>query len=189
MILNDRQTFAANQKASEEGKTQPAIKWYLDVIANDTSALEIQFFRIEDDQVLKLLGYRCGRDGYDTRWTRSDRVFDKLKPKPTARPIVHRSARRYDAHILQASRTSGAVHGAGKWHRSSAECGTRKRGTAPRVLPPLTSDGSWQTFTAVEDLAKQNVSEQFAEQLKAKGTSLDKLTPEQRAGGPGPYAG
>jgi len=187
MILNDRQTFAVNQKASEDGKTQPAIKWFLDVISHDKSLLEAQFLRIEDDQVLKLLGLPMR-----PRWLRYslddiEPAFRKIKTEAERaenRPAKERDA--YDAHILKLDEHLGLlmVLAGGIDPPQSAARG--KRGIAPRMLPPLTADGSWQTFAAVEDIVKQDVSERLAEQLKAKGTSLDKLTPEQRAEWAGP---
>src|SRR5262249_45782515 len=55
MVISNRQTFR-----DEAGKEQPAIKWLLDVMTSRQSdkgtAEKYKVFRIENDQLLKLLG-------------------------------------------------------------------------------------------------------------------------------------
>ena len=56
MVVSNRQTFT-----DEKGVSQPAIKWLLDVMTSNAlfrgnSAQDLKVFRIENDQVLDLLG-------------------------------------------------------------------------------------------------------------------------------------
>jgi ABC-type transport system involved in cytochrome c biogenesis permease subunit len=53
MLISGRQTYK-----DENNTTQPAVKWVLDVIAHNDSALHSKVFRIENEQVLSLLGLR-----------------------------------------------------------------------------------------------------------------------------------
>jgi ABC-type transport system involved in cytochrome c biogenesis permease subunit len=187
MILSDRQTFAVNQKASEDGKAQPAIKWFLDVMAHDKSLLDSQFVRIEDDQVLKLLDLPMR-----PRWWRYslEEIFKNIGKiraeveRARNRPPDQRDA--YDAHILKLEEHLGLLSVLANGVDPPQGSGRGQRGVAPRVLPPLTDNGSWQTFAAVSELVEQQVSEWFSEQLKSKGTSLDKLTADERATWSGP---
>jgi hypothetical protein len=65
MIISHRQTFGDDWNEAErrviKGQSQPAIKWLLDVMVDNRffeqhAALKYKVFRIENDQLLKLLG-------------------------------------------------------------------------------------------------------------------------------------
>jgi hypothetical protein len=58
MIISTRQTFK-----DENGKSQPAIRWLLDILTSQTVPLKHKVFRIENDQVLNLLGLKP-REGF-----------------------------------------------------------------------------------------------------------------------------
>jgi ABC-type transport system involved in cytochrome c biogenesis permease subunit len=182
MILNDRQSFAVNQKASEDGKTQPAIRWYLDVVTMENGIYDAQFLRIEDDQVLKLLGLPMR-----PRWLRYsvEEVIPNLKKIEAEaevaenRPAGERNG--YDVHILKLREKLGLLSVLAQGVDPPAEVSRGRRGIAPRVLPPLKDGDQWQSFAAVKGLVDQQVSEWFSAELKKKGTTLEKLTPDERS--------
>ena len=60
MVISSRQTYK-----DENDKTQPAIKWLLDVMTRDGSGHQAEkVFRIENDQVLAMLGLEARPGGY-----------------------------------------------------------------------------------------------------------------------------
>jgi ABC-type transport system involved in cytochrome c biogenesis permease subunit len=53
MVISNRQTYR-----DENGKSQPAIKWVLDVMTRTDKGISQKVFRIENDQVLSMLGLK-----------------------------------------------------------------------------------------------------------------------------------
>ena len=51
--LSGKQTYV-----DKDGKTQPAIKWFLDVAAGDEDSRKDKVFRIENIEVLEMLGLK-----------------------------------------------------------------------------------------------------------------------------------
>jgi ABC-type transport system involved in cytochrome c biogenesis permease subunit len=182
MILNDRQTFAANQKASEDGKSQSAIKWLLDVTTRDKAALDYQFFRIEDDQVLKLLDLPMRPRWFRYSVSEIGPSFAKIEneaERAANRPALRRDS--YDAHLLKLRDHLGLFMILAEGVDPPPSAGRAKRGVAPRVLPPITPDGEWQAFAAIEQVVYRDARDKVQAELQAKGTTFERLSPEEKA--------
>jgi ABC-type transport system involved in cytochrome c biogenesis permease subunit len=169
MIVNDRQSFAAEQEAPK----RPAIEWLLDVLAKgdglDNAATKYQTFRIEDDQVLKLLGLPMR-----PRWWRYSieevgPSFNKLEQE--ARRALKRDQKErdeFDQHVLKLRRHLELFLELNQHHE-------------PRVIPPSTPEGQWQSFARAEAEARDPVIEKAREALRAKGVTLEQMDSAQRA--------
>ncbi len=102
MMLNGKQTFK-----DEAGKSQPAIKWLLDVmtsrLAKTGETEKYKVFRIEDDKVLGLLGLPP-RAATDFRYARAefeDKVPDLVREAQRARRVPAKQQSRFDVKVLE----------------------------------------------------------------------------------------
>jgi hypothetical protein len=84
-------------------------------------------------------------------------------------------------HILKLREKLGLLSVLAQGVDPPAEVSRGRRGIAPRVLPPLKDGDQWQSFAAVKGLVDQQVSEWFSAELRKKGTTLEKLTPDERS--------
>jgi hypothetical protein len=169
MIINDRQSFAPEQEAPK----RPAIEWLLDVMARgegpENVTVKYQTFRIEDDQLHKLFGLPMR-----PRWWRYSieeigPSFRKLEQE--AQRAMKRDAKlrdEFDQHVLKLRRHLELYLELNQHHE-------------PRVIPPSTPDGEWQSFARAEAEAREPVLEKVRESLQARGITLEKMDPGQRA--------
>jgi len=90
-IISGKQTFK-----DEDGKTQPAIKWFLDTIASPQEAFKVDVFRIENPELLQTLGLER-REGF--RYSFED-FIEKL-PELTRQAQLARQAGQGNASLYQ----------------------------------------------------------------------------------------
>jgi len=170
MIINDRQSFATEQEAPK----RPAIEWLLDVMArgdpSENPAARCQTFRIEDDQIHKLLNLPMR-----PRWWRYS--IEEIGPsygklEQEVKRVLKREAKQrdeFDQHILKLRRHLELFYELNEHHE-------------PRVIPPVTPDGEWQSLARAEAEARDPIIEQVQAELRARGiTDPKKMDPAQRA--------
>jgi ABC-type transport system involved in cytochrome c biogenesis permease subunit len=166
MILNDRQTFAAEQEAPK----RPAIEWLLDVAGSDRGSpvWKYQVFRIEDDQVLKVLGLplrprwlRYSLEEIAPHWEKIDADAERARKLGKERTA-------YDEHILKLRQHLDLYLHIAQLYE-------------PRALPPQTEAGKWQSVGRIEEEVRRPILQRLREGLEAKGVTLDQLSREQRA--------
>ena len=90
-IVSGKQTFK-----DADGKTQPAIKWFLDTIANPEASFKHRVFRIENPELLTVLGLKR-REGF--RYSFED-FIEKL-PELTRQAELARKAGKGQASLFQ----------------------------------------------------------------------------------------
>ena len=157
LIISGKQTFV-----DEEGKTQPAIRWLLDVITDSPQAEKHKVFRIENLEVQKRLGlkrrsgFRYSLDEFfgklgaldkkETEAYKKDKdqrtVFDRKAIETARRVRLYMTLQqslglpRRDASVEEEFKT---IKDISRWRRIP---------TAPRSLPPTVGDERWETMTS-----------------------------------------
>jgi len=179
IISGGKQTFV-----DEEGKTQPAIRWLLDVITDSPHDREHKVFRIENLEVQKLLGLKrrsgfrysldefagkIGALGIKTaKAGRKDRdqrsVFDRKALETERRLQLYMTLRQSlglppaDASVEEEFDTLDDI------------AGRRQIPSAPRSLPPMVEGGEW------EPLFSAGTRSWIKQRAAARGaTSVDEL--------------
>jgi len=165
LILNERQTYAPEQEAD----ARPAIEFLLAAAGSDRGSpvWKYQVFRIEDDQVLKLLGLPMR-----PRWFRYSLAeigphFDKINEEAERAKNRGRDRTPYDEHLLKLRQHLEV------FMRLAQLCD-------PATLPPETADGTWRAVGQIEEQVRQSVFQRFREGLRAKGVTLDNLDEKQQ---------
>jgi ABC-type transport system involved in cytochrome c biogenesis permease subunit len=172
IIISDRQTFR-----DEDGAEQPAIRWLLDVMTaggpHEGPAGSYKIFRIENDQVLNLLGlkarpgsYRYSLDEISTHFDQleqeTQRIHQLKENNPEAKlELFDRQIVKLNEHLDQYIRLA--------------------RFQKPLTIPPTADDDDWRTLADVQSDAIERVREKLRAELNLRGLKPETLTPEQAA--------
>jgi len=161
-IVSDRQSFR-----DDAGKSQPAIKWLLDAIVAPEEAFKHKVFRIENPEVLEMLGLKR-RDGLryapDEFWDRIgelERQAEKASQADPARLTVYQKQLVELVKNLRLFITFNSAfkvppirmekeHFQEDWSAALEHLKTLDRMQPPLAIPPADAEGDWQPFaTAV----------------------------------------
>jgi ABC-type transport system involved in cytochrome c biogenesis permease subunit len=139
MLISGKQTYK-----DEKGDTQPAVKWVLDVICHNESAVRQKVFRIENDQVLALLGLpprseTSFRYALDEFAGKTDQLIVKAKAA-NAVPKAERDL--FQVKVLE-------LFGHLQLYQELAE------GSQPLLLPPDEPGENWRTLRSAVVREKQ----------------------------------
>jgi ABC-type transport system involved in cytochrome c biogenesis permease subunit len=134
MIVSNRQTFR-----DDKGETQPAIKWLLDAMVDNRffdqhAAEKYQVFRIENDQLLKLLGL----EARPLNWRYSidefrDKIGDLVERADRARKVPAKERDVFDDKVIELVQHLQLYMGL-----ASLE--------TPYAVPPASQGQDWQPF-------------------------------------------
>jgi ABC-type transport system involved in cytochrome c biogenesis permease subunit len=135
MIISAKQTFK-----DENGKQQPAIKWLLDVMSSgfssENAARKHKIFRIENDEILDLLGLERRPEFYRYSLDEFTAKQDKLKQRiQSAKKINDNERNLVDQKILDLD-----AH----WNMYLALA----KFFSPQPVPPPPDDEEWQPILA-----------------------------------------
>jgi ABC-type transport system involved in cytochrome c biogenesis permease subunit len=129
MTLSNRQEYK-----DENGKTQPAIKWLLDVMAEKDSARKVQIFRIEYPPLLDQLGLEprplWWRYSLDELSQKGELIVEQAK---AANEIKSDKRDLYQQKVLEL------------WHHLVLYIQI-SRLSAPLMAPPVEDGGQWQSL-------------------------------------------
>jgi ABC-type transport system involved in cytochrome c biogenesis permease subunit len=134
MIVSHRQTFT-----DDKDKTQPAIKWLLDVMVDNRffdqhAAEKYKVFRIENDELLKLLGL----EARPLRWRYSIEEFADKFPQ-----LVQRAERARDLPDNERDMVDRKVLELVQHLQLYTELANLK---TPHAIPPVSQGQEWQPF-------------------------------------------
>jgi ABC-type transport system involved in cytochrome c biogenesis permease subunit len=170
IIVSGRQTFT-----DVDGVQQPAIRWLLDVMASGDSpsgpAAQPRIFRIENDQLLKLLDLPARPGSYRYSLEEIGKHFEALKEE-AGRVMALKKKQAplelFDQKIWQL------------WEHLEVyiELAGHEK---PLAVPPESVDEDWRSLADVNSDVKERVGEKIRAELTKQGLDLDKLTPEQQA--------
>jgi ABC-type transport system involved in cytochrome c biogenesis permease subunit len=129
MVVSSRQTYT-----DDKGQTQQAIKWFLEVMTNPDAAMRQKVFRIENDQVLSMLGLEARPGSYryainefiDKIDLIRDRAIAAQKVKPDQRDIFQNKIIEFAKHLELYSEVA--------------------RLEAPLMVPPREKGEKWQSL-------------------------------------------
>ncbi len=148
-----------------DGKTQPAIKWLLDLIADRKLAFDHRVFRIENLEVLTTIGlerrerFRYALSEFMDKFPEIQKQADLArKAEPANRSIYQKKLLELETKIgvmdtliqsfappqLRPDHLEEDLPLAVQRHQALE----KRRPGPPLVIPPLKEDGSWQTFAA-----------------------------------------
>ncbi|QDV15980.1 Cytochrome c biogenesis protein CcsA [Gimesia panareensis] len=103
-IISGKQTFK-----DENGKTQPAIKWFLDTVANPEAAYKHRVFRIENPQLLMTLKLK-NREGFRYSIEEFLPEFPELtRQAELARKAEKGKASLYQSRVLELEKKIGMI--------------------------------------------------------------------------------
>ncbi len=144
MLVSGKQEYT-----DENDKTQPAVKWVMDVFTQNPSAERSKVFRIENDQVLSLLGLQPRsathfRYAYDE--FKDPNKLNLLREKASAaRKVPEKERDAFQAKVLE---TWGHV----ELYRAI------ERGVYPRLLPPLVADErDWRSMAEAYEVIPADI--------------------------------
>ncbi len=160
-IISERSTFRDSQ-----GREQPAIRFLLDIMSGNGEDQKHKVFRIENEQVLSLLGLER-REGY--RY-----AFDEFGRKlPEIRKQVKQSESRseqdrelFDVKVLKLAKQLDIYF-------------KLRNQEIPNLVPPQTPDEQWQTYLQVEAKAIQRAVARIRAELAGRGLDLSKFSDEE----------
>jgi ABC-type transport system involved in cytochrome c biogenesis permease subunit len=151
MIISSRQTFGDHWDSAERGvvrgQTQPPIKWLLDVMVNrffDQHAAEKhQVFRIENDQLLKLLGL----EARPLFWRYSidefrDKIGELAERADRARNVPAKDRDVFDQKVMELVQHLELYMGLASLQ-------------TPYAIPPVSRGQEWQPFVEAFHQAQQ----------------------------------
>ena len=134
MALSGKQTFK-----DENDKTQPAIKWLLDVmtsrVAKTDAVTRYKVFRSEDDKVLGLLGL-APRAETSFRYARAEfeeKIPDLVREARRARQVPPKQQSKFDVKLLEMMRNVQLYEEIARLDE-------------PLVIPPQGPGEEWQTL-------------------------------------------
>lgn len=129
MIISGRQTTR-----DEKNNTVPAIKWLLDLMSKNPAAAEYKVFRIENDQVLALLGLEP-RPGFRYAVSEIDqeRIKDFDYQANRIKVIDAKNRNLFEAKVIE------LAHHFDLFMQLSGF-------TAPHLIPPLGEGKKWRTL-------------------------------------------
>jgi ABC-type transport system involved in cytochrome c biogenesis permease subunit len=149
MLISGKQEYK-----DENDKTQSAVKWALDVLTHNRSAFRSKVFRIENDQVLSLLGLKP-RSETHFRYA-LDEFFDKKKMQlleEKARAAFNVPERQRDVFQVKLLEVSQHVKQFMMLYEQMQ----------PRLLPPETAGEDWRALAQLPDPARDENLLKFAE--------------------------
>lgn len=171
LIISGRQTFK-----DADGVEQPAIRWLWDVMSagapGEGPAATHKVFRIENDQVLKLLDLPARPQFYRYSLDEIGKRFEQLDQE-TQRVLRLQAQDRnakldlFDQKILDLRSKLEMYLGLAQGHR-------------PLAIPPEADDEDWRSRADVEDDVQDRVLEKVRLDLKSRGLDPAKLTDDQR---------
>jgi cytochrome c-type biogenesis protein CcsB len=165
MLISGKQTFV-----DENGETQPAIRWLMDVMASPPNsegpADKYKVFRIENDQVLSLLGLRP-RSGF--RYAVEEfapKIEELSKQAKRAQETPDRNRDVYDRKILE---TAEHIH----------QYGQLSALLVPRTIPPDKAVAKWRAIGQFGDEAKEVAAANIRADADREKVDFHKLNDEQ----------
>jgi ABC-type transport system involved in cytochrome c biogenesis permease subunit len=166
ILISGRQVYR-----DENGVDRPALRWLFDVMSAGTPgegpAAKYEVFRIENDQVLKLLGLKNRPNWYRYSLDEIAPHFDDLNREAMRAAKLDDSQHDlFDTKVLELRRKL-------EMYIELA------RGFKPLAVPPDAADEEWRSAADVDEDAQDRVTEKMRAALKDVDRS--KLTPEQQA--------
>jgi len=165
ILISGRQVFR-----DENGVDRPALPWLFDVMSagspGEGLAAKYEIFRIENDQVLKLLGLKNRPNWYRYSLDEIAPHFDDLNREATRAAKLEDSQHDlFDTKVLELRRKL-------EMYIELAQ------GYKPLAVPPEADDEEWRSAAEVDADAQDRVTEKM--QAALKDVDRSKLTPEQR---------
>jgi ABC-type transport system involved in cytochrome c biogenesis permease subunit len=169
VVSAGKQTFKDVPYRTEGGENLPAVRWLLDVWSNltpfDGPATKHQVIRVENDQVLNLLGlelrpefYRYSPDEIQKRYGRFEREYKRVED------IDAKNRDPYEQMVFEVGRRLALYEGL-----------VRRR--TPLVVPPQTPGEEWRSLAQVDDETTGPLAEDLRDRLAT--ALLDKLEKEK----------
>lgn len=151
MIISDRQTYV-----DADGKRQPAIRFLLDVISQSDAAKKHRVFRIENDQVLGLLGLpeRSGLR-YAVEEFQS-KVPEVARQASRAQAEDENSRDLFDTKVIEVARQLDLF-------------ARLSRLEIPHLIPPESTGEEWRTYGELDDQLRSKVVARAQMLIKAAG--------------------
>jgi ABC-type transport system involved in cytochrome c biogenesis permease subunit len=168
IIISGRQTVTD----LDGGNRIPAIQWLLDVMAGDPAdgpAAKLKVFRIENDQVLKLLDLPNRPQFYRYSAVEIGKKFDVLRKEAMRVSELDESKLDlFDRKIMEL------------WSHLSLyiDLADHKK---PLAVPPSADDEEWQSLADVTADVRDRVGEKFRAEVKRRGLDVDKLSDAEKA--------
>jgi ABC-type transport system involved in cytochrome c biogenesis permease subunit len=168
VVSAGRQTFKDVPYRTEGGTSQPALRWLFDVWAGltpfDGPATKHQVIRVENDQVLDLLGlelrpefYRYSPDEIKKHYGRFEREYNRV------REIDPKTRDPYEQMVFEVGRRLALY-----------EALVRRQ--APLAVPPQSAAADWRSLAQVDADAAGPLAEELRDSLA--GALLNKLQKE-----------
>ncbi len=174
--ISHRETFV-----DDKGDTQPAIRWYIDVLAaggldDDSPAWDHKVFRIENDQVLADLKLPR-REGLRYSWKEIRTQRAELEARAGNARRKARAKKPLDlaeSKMIELEDRIGIVQSLNR----RKGLNLREEDTL-RLLPPEGENGKWQSLGALRDEAELAGLKAAQEALRADPDRLFKLSPQE----------
>lgn len=170
VIISGRQTYK-----DTEGNEQPAIRWLMDVMAagnpGEGPASKHQVFRIENDQVLKLLGLKARPGNYRYSLDELGEHFDDFRREVMRVMDLQRKDAKLDLFDQKIAELSGHI----ELYFQLVE---KQR---PLAVPPEAEGDEWRSLNDVLTDVNERIDEKYLAELKSKGLDPKKLNAEQIA--------
>jgi ABC-type transport system involved in cytochrome c biogenesis permease subunit len=170
LIISGRQTYK-----DEDGVEQPAIRWLLDVMSagepGEGPAAKHKIFRIENDQVLRLLDLENRPQFYRYSLNEIGKHFDQLDRETRRVVTLQKQGGKldlFDQKLLELREHIELYLELAQLHK-------------PLAVPPEADDEDWRSLADVEEDVRDRVSEKVRADLKRRGVDFKQLTEAQQA--------
>jgi ABC-type transport system involved in cytochrome c biogenesis permease subunit len=167
IIISNKQTFRG-----DKGKSQPAIKWLLDVMTSgdlgeDGPAQKAQVFRVDNDQLLGMLGLEIRPEFFRYSINEMRPKFEQLQQQVDR--LKNLNEKQWDAFDQK-------VFDLYKHLEIYVDLALRKE---PLAIPPDSPDGPWRSYSQVKSDAMHAAMDQLrSEKLEGK-LDTQKLSEDQ----------
>jgi ABC-type transport system involved in cytochrome c biogenesis permease subunit len=169
VIISGRQVYK-----DDDGVEQPAMRWLLDVMSDgesdDSPAAKHKVFRIENDQVLRLLKLENRPQFY--RYSHNE-IFK-------SRDVLARESRRLEDLTDRGVKFDLFDEKLAELLRHLKVYEDLSHLQKPLAVPPESDDEDWRSLATVEEDVQDRVKERLLGELKRKGTDFKSLTQEQQ---------
>lgn len=155
MAISSRQTFK-----DKDGNSQPAVKWLLDVLTQSPAAEEHPIFRIDNDQLISLLGLKP-KDGfrYSVKELREAGKMEQfIRQAQRVKGLDSKKYNEFDAKIAEFAKHVEAYGEAGDIRNL-------------KIIPPPSGRAEWQSL--IEALREEKVTGQPNKSATALLATLD----------------